>query len=387
MATEQKVGGAGTVKTDEFVKADPKLNPRNIAAAEIWAKRNVEADEQAKETMPQDEADGEFEPAPVKNGKVNVDGDVVIQAEGEPALEEPKKEEAAAEGGPRQEEAARDETPPEEEGVDTVEPDAIYEVTVDGKKVEVEGAKLIEAGIRTYQKEAAADSKLAVANERLQLASKLLEEAQQRHAALSQGTPTAGEAKKGAEADVAASQEANDLELAKAIQFGTEEQAAAALKKLRATGRAVSPEEIGNFVRQSVPMMVRQELLLNDARQYANTEFKDIMEKPLLKSLFDAMEMQARQTGDQTPPRELYAKIGSVIREQLGMPAPAAKSNVAPTTEQRKEAKKAAPTMPKTALARLEGDAAPQKAPTTSDIIARMAKLRGQGSLTLNKPQ
>ena len=381
MATDQKVGGAGTIKTDEFVKADPTLNPRNIAAKEIWAKRNEQADIEAQETMPQDDAGDEFEPAPTKGGKPNVDGDVTIQPEGEPSLEEP-----AVEDGPKPEAETTAQAAPEtseDEGVDTIEPDAVYEVTVDGKKVEVEGAKLIEAGIRTYQKEAAADVKLALANERLQTASKLLEEAQRRSAAPSQGTPPVDDATKRAQEDATAAED--DIALAKAIQFGTEEQAAAALKKLRATGRAVSPEQIGQFVQSSVPMIVRQELMLNEARQYASTEFSDIMEKPLLKSLFDAMEMQARQNGDQTPPRELYGKIGEVIRTQLGMQKPQPKAVEPQSREQRVAAKKAAPTMPRTALARLEGGNAAPKVPTTSDIIARMASLRGQGSLT-SKP-
>jgi len=380
---EQKTVGAGTIDTTKFVQADPTKNPRFQLQKEIWEKSAARADAEAAETMPQDALPEEFEPAPKEPSAVEV------KPEGSPALEEPAKEESAASEDKTEEQeasAVEDGSEPQE-GVDTIEPDAVYEVTVEGKKVEVEGAKLIEAGIRTYQKEAAADVKLATANERLQLASKLLEEAQRRTAALPQGAPTADEAKKGAQEDVAASQELNDLELAKAIQFGTEEQAAAALKKLRATGRAVSPEEIGNFVRQSVPMMVRQELLLNDARQYASTEFKDIMEKPLLKSLFDAMEMQARQTGDQTPPRELYAKIGEVIRTQLGMPIPTSKPNVPTTTEERKAAKKAAPTMPRTAVARLEQGTVSTKAPTASEIIAGIAARRGQGSLTFNKPQ
>ena len=370
---EQRTAGAGTIDTTKFVKADPTKNPRFQLQKEIWEKSAARADAEAAETMHQDPLPEEFEPAPTEHQSVEV------KPEGAPELEEPAaKEEAPAQAAPETpaEEPAAEAA--EEQGLSVVEADAVYEAIVDGKPTEVTGAQLIEAGIRTYQKEAAADVKLALANERLQTASKLLEEAQRRTTALPQGAPTVDEAKKGTEADAAAVED--DLALAKAIQFGTEEQAAAALKKLRATGRAVSPEQIGQFVNQSVPMIVRQELMLNDARQWRDNEFQDIVEKPLLKSLFDAMEMQARQTGDQRMPRELYADIGKVIRAQLGMPTPTAKTNAPTTTEERKAAKKAAPTMPRTAVARLEQGAAAPKTKTPSEIIAAMAERRGQGS-------
>jgi hypothetical protein len=387
MANDPKYVGVGLKKPEDFVKADPTKNPRYQAFQEIAAKRALEADAEAKETIQQDDLPEGFEPAPTdEDGSPKLEGGVELKGAPEISTEEePAKEEAKVEG--------KEETPPkeealseEDEGVENIEPNAIYELTVDGKKVEVPGSKIIEAGIRTYQKEAAADVKLALATERLQTASKLLAEAEQRRGAPSQGTPTPDGANGRAVEDASAAKGSTSLELAKAIQFGTEEQAAKALEELSKTGRAVTPEQVQGFINQSIPQLVRQELSLNDARQYAATEFKDIMEKPLLRSLFDAMELQARQNGDQRPPRELYGEIGKVIREQLNLPTPLAKPAAPATREEKIAAKKLAPSMPRTAAARLEEGAGPKKPPTNSEIIAAMAARRGQGSLTL-KPQ
>ena len=379
MANDPKLAGGGLKKPDDFVQADPTKNPRYQAQQEIWAKSAQRADDEAKEAFPVDPLPEEFEPAPDSEAGVELKGKEEAEL-GEP--EAPAQAARTDEAPPAAEGGAEPKVEAEEPGIETIEADATYEGIIDGKPVEIPGWKLIEAGYRTFQKEAAADVKLALANERLQTADQLLKTAAARVAELSQGTPTAQGGEKGPRQDAP---QLSETELARAIQFGTEEQAASALKQLRAGANAVTKDDLPNLFQQLRNEM-RTENVIHEARAEAAKEYPEIMANPYLKSLFDGMEMQARQNGDNTHPKDLYKRIGDTLRENipgLGKPAPKA----APATvEQRQAAKKAAPSMPKTAAARISESGEAKKPITASEIIAGMAQSRGQGSLTIQKP-
>ena len=80
-----------------------------------------------------------------------------------------------------------------------------------------------------------------------------------------------------------------------------------------------------------------------------------------------------RQSGDNRSYKELYKFIGDELRVKFNRPAPATNK----TIEQKKEAKAAAPSVPRLASARLE--ASPEKKPpTTQEVIDKMRAARGQ---------
>lgn len=332
-----------------FLKSDPKLNPRNQAFAEIAKRANERQDANAAEPMPpvdgqappQDEPELSVEDAAAQ---ANAASEAADKAEGEP-------QEAASDPAPKA-------GPPDPNAID---PNKDYDLTVDGKPLKVKGSKIIEAGFRTFQKESAADY-------RLELATKTLREAQQ----------IASQAKPIQEA-IQTPPEINDLQLAELIQFGTKEQAADALKLLRQQNPAtVTKDGLQTYMREQLPHFVQAQMLFQQAAQFAQSEYGDLLNDPYLKPLFLMKEEEFRKAGDQRPPMELYKSIGEDIRKHFNRP----KSTPTVTSmEARKEAKAKAPAVPRLASSRLGGEAT-QKPKTREEIIDGMRKARGQTSLS-----
>lgn len=337
----------------EYVKPDPANNPRNQVLAEIAKSAAANHAAEDKETFPSIDDEGNISPAPSAPP---------AQAPVEDAAPSGEAEAPAVESTPA--EAAQGEHPAEEE----------EELVVEGQKVRFPKSKIIEAGRRTIQKETAAD-------QRLKLASELLEEAEARVRAV----PTAPQQP--------APPPANFAELARTIQFGTPEEAAAALQSL-AGNPPVSPEEIVRVAEQRARQATRDEQAFQDAMKFVQTEYGDLLSNDYVRRLFFTEEQRARAPkekgglGDTRPYKELYASIGETLRKELKMPKVAPASTGAPATTPpgsaaaRQERKAAAPSVPRTAASRLAESSAAQKAPTPSEIIAGMAASRGKNRLT-----
>lgn len=337
-----------TETQEQFVKSDPKLNPRNQAFAEIAARANAKRDEDAAIPMPP--KDGEAPP---------------VLEEKEPTLEEAAAEANAAS---EQEDAAQDAggtsgatatAAAPAAAPNAIDPNADFTVTVDGKPVKVKGQQIIDAGYRTLQKETAADY-------RLQLATKMLEEAKQTFAKTQPQAPVQAEV--------------SDLQLAEQIQFGTKEQAADALKLLRQQNPStVTQDGLQTFMREQLPQMIQTNLMFQQAAEFAKQEYGDLLNDPYLKPLFLMQEEQLRKAGDQRPPMELYKQIGEDIRKHFNRP------KVSPTNtnsmQARQEAKAKAPAVPRLASARLGGETT-VKPKTREEIINGMRQARGQTALS-----
>lgn len=332
---------------EAFPKADPKLNPRNQAFAEIAKEANERSDASAAEPMPP--RDGEAPP---------VDEELTLE-------EGAAQANAAAEAATAEEPPAPAEVP---QGSASVDPNAEYDVTVDGMKLKVKGQKIIDAGYRTFQKETAADY-------RLQLATKMLEDAKKTVSAVPEAKPPVQGAPQ-------PEQQIDPMQLAELIQFGTKEQAAEAIKLLqKRDSSTLTQEGLQQFMVQQIPQMVNQQLSFRDAVNFAKSEYGDLLNDPYLKDLFVLKEDQMRKAGDTRPPQELYKEIGNAIRTHFNRPK-AAPTTTPKTMEERKEAKAKAPATPRLASARMDGGEGTPKPKTNAEIIEAMRKARGQTSLS-----
>lgn len=340
-------------------KPTPELNPRNRIMAEIAARSNQQADEDARQPVPPvvDEEGNEVQP------------EVAAEPAADPSApssvtggDEPTSEPAA----PAVASPAASQTPT---GVD---PEAEYEIEIEGRPMKVKGAQIIDAGRRTLQKETAADY-------RLQLATQAYNEAQRQLATARAAQPPAPEAP----------QPLTDIQLAELVQFGTKEQAAAAISEIRRRdSSAVTTEGLQQFMSAQLPKIVDRQLEFREATRFVQNEYGDLLNDPYLRQLFFVEEDRLRKMGDQRGYTDLYTAIGDGIRKHFNRPkapgtTPATPTATpAPTREQRQAAKAAAPAAPKLASARLDGGATQQRPKTREEIIEQMRRSRGQDSLT-----
>jgi hypothetical protein len=245
---------------------------------------------------------------------------------------------------------------------------------VEGQKVKVSGKTIIDAGFRTLQKEAAADHRLA-------LASRLLEEAEARARATPSGAPEP--------AKPASSESRTEAELAHMLQFGTPEQSAEAVRLLRQGG--LSEQQLSQLAEERARQAARDEYEFQRGKAYLAREHKDLMEKPALRRLFESEDARLLEAGDRRPYIERYSAIAAQLRKDFGLVklAPQAKPGEgAPkgSPAARQQAKAAAPSVPRTAAARL-GEGTPAEKPrTNSDVIAAMAAARGKNRLSEPPP-
>jgi hypothetical protein len=335
----------------EYRKPNPQENPRNIALKEIASSVAEQHKVEFAETAPSIDDDGNVTPAPE-----------AAPAEEAPAEEAPAEEPAAE---PVAEVAA---TP--EPVQDAIDPNKKYKVKVDGMEMEVPGKAIIDAGYRTFQKETAADY-------RLKMASELLKEAQ----AKAQGAIQPDVPKP---APTQAPSEKSDAELANEIQFGTPEQAATAISQLRTRG-VVTQEQVQQFAAQQARIAAKDELQFQDALNFVQSEYKDLLSNAHLKDLFFLNENKARAAGDKRPYKELYKAIGDDLRSAFKMTKPQAGANAAPTptgtVAARQALKRDTAPVPRTAASRMSEAADSVKVKTHAEIIAGMAASRGKTQL------
>ena len=214
------------------------------------------------------------------------------------------------------------------------EPAQLYTIKVNGKEVELTYEQLIERA----QKVEAADQYLAEA-------SKLYQQAQPK-------PPTPD-----------APVEEDDAALARAIQMGTEEEAVAAIRKLRVTGP--SPDALARTI--------DERLSFTTANQRFNSEFKDIVGDPVLYSLAQSRDAELLRSGDTRPHFERYESIGKELRAWV-----ATKGAPVQTPPSDKETRKAAaPQAPKPASGKSAQLPAEEPEESVADTIAAIAKARG----------
>lgn len=337
---------------EEYARPDPKKNPRNIILEEIAKGVHAQHEKEAAEQVP----------------LIDDDGNITLP-EGAPPAEETPAEDASAESGshpsPPQEPAA---AAPADKQLEPIDPNKLYRVKIDGQEVEVPGKAIIDAGFRTFQKETAADF-------RLRLASQLLEEAEARvRAATPKDAPPAEKP----------SEKLTDEQLAHAIQFGTAEQAAAALKELR--GRpSVTEERVASIVDARARRIAQDEIQFQEALSFVQSEYADLLANDYLRRLFLLEENRRRAPrerggeGDTRPYKELYRAIGEDLRKAFGLAKPAG-GPPKPAANPREQRKQEMVPVPKTAAARMK-ESEGQKAPSVSEVIAKMAAARGQDRL------
>ena len=110
-----------------------------------------------------------------------------------------------------------------------------------------------------------------------------------------------------------------------------------------------------------------------------------------MRRLFESEDARLLQAGDRRPYVERYRAIGEQLRKDFSLAAPSvpapAGAQAPGSAAARREAKAKAPTVPRTAAARLGDGGGEQTKPVSpSDIIAGMAAARGKTRLTEPPP-
>jgi hypothetical protein len=170
-------------------------------------------------------------------------------------------------------------------------------------------------------------------------------------------------------------EELDDVSLARTLQMGSEEEAAAAIRSLRKP--SLSQDDLAKTVDERLNFQM--------AVQWFNSEFNDITSDPVLNQLAINQDNVMRANGDNRPYKVRYAEIGKSIRGWVE--SKTGKSQTAPedTTETvkqdtltSKKAKKAnAPQVPKAAHGKVETPVEEEEEESVQDTIAKMAQSRG----------
>ena len=355
MSEEQNLEQAPAEGTEIQPAPPPVENPRNAVMADI-AKRAFERHAQES----------------VENSSMpSVDDDHKVTEAAPPPTEPAPAAELAS--TPSEEPGASPPPAPAAGAPEKYDPEGEYKVIVEGQEMLVKGKTIIDAGMRTLQKEAAADHKL-------RLASQLLEEAERRSAATPQGASPEQPSKP---------QARTEEQLAHALQFGTPEESAAAVRELRGSG--LDENKINELADARARLVAADEFEFRRGQAVLHRDFRDLMERPAMKRLFESEDARLLQAGDRRPYVERYRAIGEQLRKDFSLAAPSVPTTTgAPSTgtvAARQAAKAKAPTVPRTAAARLgDGGSTETKPVLASDVIAGMAAARGKNRLTNPPP-
>lgn len=228
-----------------------------------------------------------------------------------------------------------------------------YRIKVNGKELELTEAQLIERA-----------QKIEAADEYLRQAAEAKRKVEQPPAA---AVPAVDPN------ELQRRQDDEDRALVRAIQVGTEEEAAAALRKLR---EQISARPSLN--RDDVSRTIDERLAFNNAIERFSTEYQDVWNDPILKKIALDRDAQLLKEGDRRPYWDRYAQVGEEIRTWRQTLAPAAKPETA--MADKVERKAAAPKVPaavasaKAKPARVEEDDVDD---SPAAVIAAMAQRRG----------
>lgn len=352
-------------ETGQVVPPTPQLNPRAAAMDAIAKRVEAQFEEDNKEAagiQQLDESGRPVEAAPA--------------VEPEPTAEaapEPEAGAATEEPTPSTLEPGGEEPSP---ALGPLNPDEEYEIEVaPGKTLKVKGAQIIEAGQRSLAKRDTADSYLNQASTLLEVAKTVA------------ATPPApqGPAQPPAQPSPQEPAELSDEELANAIQYGTKEEGAAAIKQLRSSGRAVTPEQVMGFMTQNLDRMVERRLAFREAAQFAQDEYGDLLAEPMIRNLWFAEENRRRAPrerggeGNMKPYKELYVEIGEELRKQLNRPKPVRAKPEGESLQARREDKAKGPrSVPTVAGGRVPPANAEPREPTHKEVLDGMRRARHQ---------
>lgn len=151
----------------------------------------------------------------------------------------------------------------------------------------------------------------------------------------------------------------DDLALARALQMGSEEEAARVIKGLR--DRPTLKEE-------DVVRKIDERLTFQSSVERFKSEFPAIFNDTNLMNLAMVKDQQLVASGDSRPYYERYKTIGEEIMTWVG--------NVKP--QDKKQERKASITVLPQASARAQGEPEEDIDESASEVIAKMAKGRGQ---------
>lgn len=249
--------------------------------------------------------------------------------------------------------AAPAETPAEEEETPSSSADEElekkYRIKVNGKEIELTEAELI-----------ARASKIEAADEYLRRAAEANRRVQEPAAPVADPNV------------LQRHRDDEDLALVRAIQVGTEQEALAALRKLREQAGARP-----SLSRDDVSRTIDERLAFNTAIDRFSTEYSDVWSDPILKKIAFDKDAQLLQQGDTRPYWERYQEIGSEVRSWKESLAPAKKAEVTMTDKEARKAsapKVPAPASAKSKPAKVEEDDIDDN---PSAVISAMAQRRG----------
>ena len=156
----------------------------------------------------------------------------------------------------------------------------------------------------------------------------------------------------------------DDLAQARALQMGTEEEAAAVIAKIRK-----SPSDNTDVIATRAADRIRFE----DARAWLHDEYKDIVKDPNLWTLFIEKDTQMVEAGDRQPYKQRYSTIGEELRKWHGTPKG--------SFEDKRALKSATVHKLPTAAARATQPVEEEPDDSPSAVIAQMAQRRGQANI------
>ncbi len=154
----------------------------------------------------------------------------------------------------------------------------------------------------------------------------------------------------------------DDVALARALQMGTEEEAAQVIKRLKAP--SIQPDE--------VVAKALDRINFQSAFESFKKEYKDISDDPNLFQLALSKDEQLIKSGDRRPYAERYKSIGDELRTWSGKMKPTE------TFKEKEERKSATVTNIRTASARAVPLPDDEQEEDPSEVIAKMARARGQ---------
>ncbi len=346
---------AGAVKPEHSDKTQEQIMQEKIEAAKKTP-QFLAREEMAKRA----EARRKSEDAEFRPDVIDDEGNITSAAP--KPIEEQVPPEPAAE--PIEQEASHDaalETAPTESEEPAKE--EYKTLIVNGKEQLVPVSKILDTGIRALQKDFAADEKLAKA-------SQLQRELEERLARFDR-TPQGAEQVQGQQPQNAQPSD-EDAALARAIQFGTEEEAKRAIAAVRNSGRGMNPADMRLFVERALEQKT--------AEQWVKSEYGHIFSKPKLTQLFMLEETNRRKAGDMTPTKELYKNIAQEIETEFQLQraeAIATTPAAQPQAQDRLTRKMNAP-KPVTGAAGRAPAPAPAKTPTLADYIQKRRQQNGQ---------
>jgi hypothetical protein len=154
----------------------------------------------------------------------------------------------------------------------------------------------------------------------------------------------------------------------RAIQMGTEEEAAAALRKLIA--RPAAPV----IDKATIAKEVDEQLAFKQAYQQFAVEYKDVLADPVLLKLARDRDDELVRKGDKRSYYERFKDTGEAIRKWEVERA--AKHGTVQTQQTKQERKEAATQAPKAAGGRHSTQPVEEKEESVSDVIAAMREKR-----------